>query len=374
MSRYPRVHITEEVMREGMQIESAQISVDDKLRLLEALGETGLQHIVVGSFVSPRYTPQMRDIDELVERFQPRSGVRYSALVLNAKGQERADAHGDKLSDPGIGPYTYAHVCDTFTRRNVNRSQADEIAAWPDQVKHAVGAGATRAGIGANAVFGSNFEGEFSLAETYALLEQQHQLWSDEGVDVDTVWLGDPMSFCAPHRVDELVREVRLRWPQITHVYLHLHDARGLALASTYAAIAALGGEGAADLDVYFDTTLGGIGGCPYCGNGRATGMAATEDVVNMLDGMGIETGIDVDRLVEAVWLLEEILGRATPGHVGKAGPTPRRSGFYDADIPFVETHEQALHFARGAEVLEGAPRPWKEPIPSPFGPGGHRA
>lgn len=369
---YPRVHLTEECLREGMQIESADISVDDKLRLLDALSLTGLQHIVVGSFVSPRYTPQMRDIDELVSRFEPQPGVRYSALVLNARGQERADAHADKLTDAGISTYTYAHVCDTFTRRNVNRSQADEIAAWPGQVRDAVVRGVTRAGIGANAVFGSNFEGEFSLDETYALLDQQYRLWAAEGVTVDTVWLGDPMSFCAPHRITELLGEVRRRWPSISHFYLHLHDARGLALASTYTAIDTLSGEPV--LDVYFDTTLGGIGGCPYCGNGRATGMAATEDVVNMLDGMGIETGIDLERLVEAVWLLEEIIGRPTPGHVGKAGPTPRSGGFYDPNIPFVETHEQALHFARGPDVLKGAPRPWKASIPSPFEPGGRRA
>ena len=374
MTTYPRVHLTEEVLREGMQIESADISVNDKLRLLDALSDTGLTHVVVGSFVSPKYTPQMRDIDQLVERFEPRDGVRYSSLILNAKGQERADAHGDKLSDPGIGPYTYAHVCDTFTRRNVNQSQADEIAAWPMQVKEAVASGVETAGIGANAVFGSNFEGEFSLDETYALLEQQHALWSDEGVHIDTVWLGDPMSFCAPHRVAELVREVRRRWPAITHYYLHLHDARGLALASTYAAVEALSGDGTGELDVHFDTTLGGIGGCPYCGNGRATGMAATEDVVNMLDGMGIETGVDLPKLIEAVWLLEEILGRPTPGHVAKAGPTPRASGHYDSDLPFVETHEQALHFAKGPDVLDGAVKPWKAPIPSPFEPGGNRA
>ena len=372
MSSYPRVHITEEVLREGMQIESVDITVNDKLHLLDALGGTGLEHIVVGSFVSARYTPQMRDIDELISRFRPRSGVRYSALVLNARGQERAEAHGSKLSDPGIPPYTYAHVCDTFTRRNANRSQSDEIAAWSAQVASAAASGVSRAGIGANAVFGSNFEGEFTLDETFSLLEHQHQLWSDHQVPVDTIWLGDPMSFCAPHKVSELIAGVRRRWPDISHFYLHLHNARGLALPSTYAALEAL--KGAPQLDLYIDTTLGGIGGCPYCGNGRATGMAATEDVVNMLDGMEIETGIDVAALIEAVWLLEQILGRSTPSHVAKAGPAPRRSGFYDPNLPFVETHDEALHFAKGDGVTDANRRPWSSPIPSPFEPGGHRA
>ena len=367
MTNYPRVHITEECLREGMQIESVEIPAEAKVKLLDALSETGLQHIVVGSFVSPRYTPQMQDIDEVIERFRPNPDVRYSALVLNARGQERADAHGSKLSDPDIAPYTYAHVCDTFTRRNANRSQAEEIEAWDGQVKAAAAAGVERAGFGANAVFGSNFEGEFEFDATYELLERQYALWSSHGVAVDTIWLGDPMSFCAPHRVAELISEVRRRWPDITQYYLHLHDARGLALASTYAAIEALVGD--PRLDLHIDTTLGGIGGCPYCGNGRATGMAATEDVVNMLDGMAIETGIDLDRLIFAVWLLEEILGRPTPGHLAKAGPPPRASGFYDPNLPFVETHDEALHFAKGPEVTDASRRPWKTPIPSP-----HRA
>lgn len=372
MKNYPRVHVTEECMREGMQIESVEISLEDKLRLLDAIGRTGIEHVVVGSFVSPRYTPQMAQIDELVDRFVPHEGVRYSALILNDKGQLRADSHGSKLSDPGIPPYTYAHVCDTFTRRNANRSQADEINAWPDQVRAAAQAGVTGAGIGANAVFGSNFEGEFALAETYGLLDQQADLWASAGIEVDTIWLGDPMSFCAPHRVKELLDGVRDRWPNLSHFYLHLHDARGLALASTYAAIEAL--VATPTLDLYIDTTLGGIGGCPYCGNGRATGMAATEDVVNMLDGMGIATGIDLPTVIEAVWLLEEILGRSTPGHVAKAGPTPRSSGFYDSDLPFIETHTEALHFAKGDSVVDAQRKPWKQPIPSPFTPGGHRA
>ena len=139
---FPRVHLTEECMREGMQIEDAAISIDDKVRLLEALSDTGLEHIVVGSFVSPRYTPQMADVDELLRRFTPRPGVRYSALALNERGRERAASWTPPLSGSGEPPYTLVHLCDTFTRRNTNRSQADEIAAWPDTVAAAVADGA----------------------------------------------------------------------------------------------------------------------------------------------------------------------------------------------------------------------------------------
>lgn len=360
MSGHPEVHITEECMREGMQIESAAITVDDKLRMLEALSDTGLDHIVVGSFVSPRYTPQMADIDELLERFSPRPGVRYSALALNERGRERAAAWTPPLSGSGEPPYTLVHLCDTFTRRNANRSQADEIADWPDTVAAAWEAGAARAGLGVNAVFGSNFEGRFELEQTYEMLARQRAVWAQSGLPVDTVWLGDPMGWCMPDRVAELIAGVRERHPEITHWYLHLHDARGLALASSYAAVAALD-EG---MDLYLDATIGGIGGCPYCGTGRATGLAPTEDLVNMLEEMGIPTGVDLPALVEAVWLLEEILGRPTAGHVSKAGPMPSGGALYDPNLPVVETFDEARHFALGEDVLDPGKRPWREPIP----------
>jgi len=363
----PTVHLTEECLREGMQIESATIGVDDKLALLDALSDTGLRHIVVGSFVSPRYTPQMADIDELLRRFRPRPGVRYSALALNERGRERAAAWMPPLTPSGEPPYTLVHLCDTFTRRNANVSQAAEIAAWPATVEAAVAAGAPRAGLGANAVFGSNFEGRFELAETFELLERQHALWAQTAIPVDTVWLGDPMGWCAPDRVGELLAGVLDRFPGIRHVYLHLHDARGLALASSYAAIVALGPQH----ELHLDCTAGGIGGCPYCGSGRATGLAPTEDVVHLLEQLGIPTGVDLDRLIRAVWRLEEILGRPTAGHVSKAGPMPRDGRRYDPNLPVVETFAEARHFALGDDVLDPDRRPWRTPIPSPATRGG---
>src|SRR5690606_16905083 len=118
------------------------------------------------------------------------------------------------------------------------------------------------------------------------------------------------------------------RWPAITNFHLHLHDARGLATACTFVAIDALDERHT----VGFDTTIGGIGGCPYCGNGRATGMAPTEDIVVMLEEMGIPTGVDIEKLIRAVWLLEdEVIKRPAMGHVSKAGPFPRGDKLYDA-------------------------------------------
>jgi hydroxymethylglutaryl-CoA lyase len=114
--------------------------------------------------------------------------------------------------------------------------------------------------------------------------------------------------------------------------------------------------------------SIGGIGGCPYCGNGRATGTTPTEDLLHMLDGMGIETGVDMDKLIECVWMAEEIIGRPLFGHVSKAGPRPKSvDRLFDLNMPFVETMEQAKHFRNGPDAYKGGLYPYKEPIVSPY-------
>ena len=359
---YPQVHIVEECMREGMQIESVEISIEDKVRLLEALSDAALPAIVVGSFVSPKYTPQMAEIDELMTRFSARPGIRYSAVALNDKGRERAAAFTPPLSTETAPPQLFCHLCDTFTRRNANMSQEQEIERWPAVVQSAIDRGTSEAGIAINAAFGSNFEGPFSLEQRMEMLRREHALWDEAGIAVSRVMLGDPMSWCMPHLVEEQLEVIREEWPEIRSFHLHLHDGRGMALPSIYAALRVL--DDSCELQI--ETTAGGVGGCPYCGNGRATGMAATEDVVNMLEQMGIETGIDLDKLIEAVWLLEEIIGRQAPGHVSKAGPLPQADALYDANLPLVETHAEARHFRLGAAACEHQSRPWREPIPQP--------
>jgi hydroxymethylglutaryl-CoA lyase len=167
-----------------------------------------------------------------------------------------------------------------------------------------------------------------------------------------------------PHKVEETLARIKARWPAINHFQLHLHDARNMALPSMYAAMRVLGPEDALDLD----GAIGGIGGCPYCGNGRATGMPPTEDVMHMLKDMGIDTGVDIDELIACVWMCEEVVGHPLYGRVSRAGPIPRRSNqLYSPDIPFIETLEQARHFRLGPEAHEGGLSPWKEPIRSPY-------
>ena len=362
MKKWPTLHYKEEGMREGMQIEDANISVEDKVRLLDALSETGLKYIVVGSFVSPKYTPQMARIDEIVQKFHPKPGVTYAALALNEKGIERASQYSPPLTVEKSAPRLFCHMCDVFVRRNTNRSQEQEIEPWPQIVAKAQERDVKEAGIAINAAWGSNFVGQFSREQRMEMLECQHKLWDEAGIKVTQVSLGDPMSWCMPHVVEEQLVAIKEKWPEIKTFNLHLHNGRGMAIVSAYAALRTLEPDDTLDLD----GTIGGIGGCPYCGNGRATGMMPTEDAIHMFEEMGIDTGVDVDKLIDCVWMLEDILGRPTTGHVSKAGPLPKTlDEWYDPNAPFVETFEQVKHFKLGPSVYEGGIYPWREKIRS---------
>jgi hydroxymethylglutaryl-CoA lyase len=358
---FPTVRIVEG-MREGMQIESADIPVEAKVRLLDALSATGLGTIVVGSFVSPRWTPQMKDIDELVMRFTPLPGVRYTALALNERGRERMRRYMPPLSEPAEFPRTLVHLCDVFVRRNTNRSQAEELADLPRVIAAAVESGAPSAGIGINAAWGSNWLGPFDEEARMAMLEVQYELWSEAGVPVDRVWIGDPMAWNMPDRVASQLLAIQRRWPSIRSFHLHLHDARGTAMLSAYQAITALTSEHT----LILDSSVGGMGGCPYGGHGRMTRMIPTEDLVDLLNELGIDNGVDLDRLIEVAHLAEEVVGHELWGHVSKAGSRPRGERLYPMDLPFIETEEQAQHFRLGPAAYAGAPSPWAQPISSP--------
>lgn len=359
---YPKVTIVEEGMREGMQIESASIGVRDKIALIDELSHTGLRNIVVGSFVSPKWTPQMAEIDTIVSGFTPVPGVNYTGLALNERGRERMREYMPPLTDIHPYPRTLVHVCDVFVRRNTNRSQKQEIDALPSVIRRAVDSGAQHAGIGVNAAWGSNWLGEFGLDQRMELLRHQHRLWTEAGVGVREVFIGDPMGWNVPDRVEDQLRAIRAEWPEITRFHLHLHNTRGTAPISVYAALRTL--DPACELVV--DSTIGGMGGCPYCGNGRLTGMTPTEDLVDLLEELGVPTGVDLDRLIEVVVHAQEVVGRELYGHVSKAGPRPRGDRLYAMDMPFIETPEQAQHFRLGPTTYVGALAPWKEPITSP--------
>ncbi|HEY5221677.1 MAG TPA: citramalate synthase [Microbacteriaceae bacterium] len=361
-SRYPTVRIIEEGMREGMQIESSSITVENKIRLLNALSRTGLQTIVVGSFVSPKWTPQMANIDDVVAGFAPVEGVTYTALALNERGRERMRRFAPLLTESREFPRTLVHLCDVFVRRNTNRTQLQEIEAWPQVIDAAVAAGADTAGIAINAAWGSNWLGAFDEDYRMDMLARQVDLWDAAGVTVNRVWIGDPMAWNVPDQVASQLLAIQDRWPQIETFHLHLHDARGTAMLSAYQALQVLSPE----RTLVLDSSIGGMGGCPYGGHGRMTRMIPTEDLVDLLTELGVDTGVDLDSLIEASVLAEEFVGHELWGKVSKAGPRPRGDRLFAMDMPFVETAEQAQHFRLGAAAYAGAPSPWAAPITSP--------
>jgi hydroxymethylglutaryl-CoA lyase len=239
-----------------------------------------------------------------------------------------------------------------------------EMERWPQVIAQAQELNIKEAGIGTNASWGSNFMGEFPVDNLMTMLERQHSMWDEVGIDVRSASMGDPMSHCTPAKVEESVYRVKEMWPEINHIRLHLHNGRNMAIASAYAAMKVLGPDDTLEID----GTIGGFGGCPYCGNGRSTGMAPTEDLLHMMDDMGIPTGVDIDKLIDCVWTAERIMGRELYGHVSKAGPRPKtHDQLYDINAPFVETTEQAKHFKKGPEVYEGGIYPYSEPITSPY-------
>lgn len=361
MTGLPQVRIVDESLREGMQIEDASIEPAAKVRLLDALSEAGVPSLVVGSFVSPKWVPQMARVEEVIAGFTPRPGTTYTALALNARGAERRAEHTPPLTPAPDVPRSTIHLCDVFVQRNTNKTQADEIANVERIVAAAKQRGVTEATVAINASFGSNWLGPFELEDRLAYAQYQYDAWTAAGIEVTTFWIGDPMSWNTPREVEKTITAFRERWPQVKKYHLHLHDARGTALLSFYQAFRAL--DESFSLGV--DTAIGGMGGCPYCGNGRATKMIPTEDLVDLLNEEGVETGIDLDKLIEAAHLAEEVVGHELYGKVAKAGPRPRGERLYAMDMPFIESNDEAQHFRLGPDVYTNCPSPWKAPITS---------
>jgi hydroxymethylglutaryl-CoA lyase len=360
---WPAVIYNEEVMREGFGIEDVGIPLQSRLDLLDALSGTGLKRITVGAFVSPRFVPQMANFTELLRRIQPRPGVAYLPFIHNAKARALAQDCAPPLTIEEEWCTLFLDICDIHGRRNVNRSIDEVMAFWPAMVADAKARGVRKGRVGVASAWGSSFMGKFSQAYRFGFLQRQIDLLDAAGIEVAEIGLHDSQSWCLPHEVEDDLRAIRRRWPGVRQ--FHLHDARGMALPALYAALRTLG----PDDTLAIDGTLGGIGGGQYGGNGRASGMAATEDVLHMLDGMGIPTGVDLGKVIDCVWLLERIIGRPAFGHVSKAGPRPDGpAAYYDPNMPAVESLEAARHFRLGPDAYakEGY-SPWKQPITGPF-------
>jgi hydroxymethylglutaryl-CoA lyase len=362
---WPTVVYSEEILREGFGIADARIPLAARVELLEALSDTGLKRITVGAFVSPRFVPQMACFEELLASFRPRPGVEYLTFVHNQKARQRALAFSPPLTLEDEVCTLFQDICDVHQRRNVNRSIPEAMQGWPALIADARSRGVTRARAGIASAWGSNFLGKFSQEYRLWSLAQQIDALRAAGLEVFEIGLHDSQSWCLPHEMEADLAEIRRRWPEVKHFHLHMHDARGMALPCIYAALRTLD----ASDTVLIEGTLGGVGGGQYCGNGIASGMAPTEDLLHMLEGMGIATGVDLDKVIECVWMLERILGHPAFGHVSKAGPRPTDPAhFYDPNLPAVESLQAARHFRLGRSACEREGwSPWREPITGPW-------
>ncbi len=298
-----RVSVYEVSPRDGLQNETAIVPTTKKQRLIEALAASGLTRIELTSFVSPKWVPQLADAEELCTLVDIKgSGVAYSALCPNIKGMERAIACGM----PEIGIFISAS--ETHNKKNVNKTIDETLATFVEVCAAAKQAGIKVRGY-VSTLWGCPFEGAIDPRRGLQIAHQLVELGCYQ------VSLGDTIGVGTPLQTRDIVR-LFLKELRPEQIALHMHDTRGTALANVIVGLEC----GVRD----FDASIGGLGGCPYAPG--AAGNLATEDLVFTLHGMGIQTGIDLDRLWEAGRVAESIVGRALPGKVHKAGVRSLRS------------------------------------------------
>ena len=295
-----RIQLVEVGPRDGLQSESQVLSTAHKVEFVQRLAAAGLKRIEVASFVNPKRVPQMADAEAVLVALAPSpADARYIGLVLNRRGFDRARAAGCTEIGMAIA------ATETFSQRNQGASVEEGVAAWLEIAPLARAAG-MRAQITISTAFGCPFEGEVAPQRVVELARRVAAGAPDEIAVADTIGVA------VPTQVTRLLADLRAALP--TPLRAHFHNTRNTGLANAYAAVEA----GAHALDA----SCGGIGGCPFAP--AATGNIPTEDLVYMLDRMGIETGIDLPRLLETSAWLEGVLAHPVPGMVVKAGLFPK--------------------------------------------------
>jgi hydroxymethylglutaryl-CoA lyase len=294
-----KITIHEVVLRDGIQNEKKLVPTEEKLRLIRELVVCGVRRIEVSSFVNPKLVPQMADAEVLWERIERKRSVLYSALILSEGGLERAI----RCRVPHLGIFVSAS--ETHSRKNSNKSVAEALKEAVRLIGRAQDAGMkVRAGV-MNA-FGCAYEGQVPVTHVLKLVRTFMKMVPDEICLADSSGLANPVQMeKVLSRARDVVAEADLS--------LHLHNTRGLGLANVCAALA-LGVS-------IFDTSMGGMGGCPFITGAR--GNIATEDTIGMLHSMGLKTGIDLDRLVETSLRFEKVMGQTFPAaltHLKKPG------------------------------------------------------
>jgi hydroxymethylglutaryl-CoA lyase len=296
-----RVTMCEVGTRDGFQIEPDFIPTDVKVEVVDLLSAAGLPRIEVTSFVHPKAVPQLRDAEDVMARITRRPGTRYAALVPNDKGAVRAvDAGVDAI-------HTVVSASESHNLANVNMTIAESIEKLRAVMQVALRAG-VHVGCGISTSFGCPFEGDVPVAQLESVVRRL------VGMGARAIGLADTTGMANPRQVSGVLEHLMPRFPGIEWT-LHTHDTRAMAIPNILAAM---------ELGVTnFDASIGGLGGCPFAPG--ASGNVCSEDLVHCLHAMGVSTGIDLDRLLAASRRVQDIVGRALPGQIVKAGPSTRK-------------------------------------------------
>ncbi len=290
-----RVRLVEVGPRDGLQNETQPISLEDKVRLVNDLTDTGLDYIEVGSFVSPRWVPQMAGSSDLFLKISKRAGITYSALTPNMMGFEAALNVGVK--EIAI----FAAASESFSQRNINCSINESLQRFKPVMEAARQHGISVRGY-VSCILGCPYEGDITPDQVLSVARELIDMGCRE------ISLGDTIGIGTPGAVRTLIGKLSQEIP-CDRLAVHFHDTYGQALANIYAALL----EGVSVVD----SSVAGLGGCPYATG--ASGNVATEDVLYMLNGLGIQTGVDLSRLIAAGQRICEVLGRDTGSRVAKA-------------------------------------------------------
>jgi len=296
MSPEPRVMIREVALRDGLQSETNFVPTDKKLKLIAALAQAGVRHLETTSFVSARAIPQLADAGELMAK-AARGGLCHEVMVPNRKGARAAlDAAADRL-------VVFVSASEAHNQANVRRSVTESLDDL-EQVFDLAGNQGVPVAAAIAVAFGCPYQGRVARGDVLHIARRL----ADAGAD--RITLADTTGMANPLQISEMIAFFRDHLPEIP-LCLHLHNNRGIAMANLYAGWMA-------GIRI-FDTSLGGIGGCPNVP--QAAGNLATADAAFMFEAMGVATGLDLDRLIRAAKMLEAILGRTLPGQVMKSGP-----------------------------------------------------
>jgi len=293
--------------RDGLQNEARQVPTADKIRFIDALVAAGIRNIEITSFVSPKWIPQLADSAEVARGVHRVPGVRMSALVPNKRGLDAALASG--MREIAV----FMSASETHNKKNVNKTIADTLTAFTDVVPHARAVGLpVRAYL--STAFGCPYEGDVDPEAVVALTGKLHDM------GVYQISISDTIGVANPAQVEDVLGRVLAKYPPAA-IAVHFHDTQGTALANCVMALT-LG-------ITTIDSAAGGLGGCPYAPG--ASGNLATEDVVSMLHGMGVKTGIDLDKLTEASRTAATFVGHELPSkylkaHIGKQARARRRA------------------------------------------------